>query len=64
MVNPVQVTALGNPKLLERVSAGLVAISNLFDEFDLNKDRVISHEEFEAVSFCTRPLGPPDSEST
>jgi len=45
----VQLTALGNPKLLERVSSGLVAIRNMFSQFDLNKDNVVSHEEFESV---------------
>ncbi len=44
-----QLTALGNPKLLERTSAGLKAIDNLFAEFDLNHDHVISHEEFNQV---------------
>jgi len=46
----VQVTALGNPKLLERTSAGLKAIEGLFAEFDLNHDQQISHEEFDQVS--------------
>ncbi|BDA48708.1 Proline dehydrogenase 1, mitochondrial [Coccomyxa sp. Obi] len=45
----IKLTALGNPKLLERVSAGLVAIRNLFGQFDLNHDNVVSHEEFEEV---------------
>lgn len=45
-----QVTALGNPKLLERVSAGLLAIKNLFNQFDLNHDDVVSREEFSTVS--------------
>ena len=29
-----QVTALGNPRLLERVSNGLLALRNLFRQFD------------------------------
>ncbi|CAK0740844.1 hypothetical protein CVIRNUC_001281 [Coccomyxa viridis] len=45
----IKLTALGNPKLLERTSAGLKAIDNLFAEFDLNHDHVISHEEFNQV---------------
>lgn len=45
-----QLTALGNPKLLERTSAGLKAIEGMFAEFDLNKDHQISHEEFNEVS--------------
>lgn len=44
-----QLTALGNPRLLERVSAGLLAINGLFSEFDLNHDQQISHEEFNQV---------------
>lgn len=44
-----QLTALGNPRLLERVSAGLQAINGLFSEFDLNHDQQISHEEFNQV---------------
>jgi hypothetical protein len=55
----VQLTALGNPKLLERVSAGLVAIRNLFSQFDLNHDNVVSHEEFESVrDLMATPLSP------
>ena len=50
MRNNVQVTALGNPKLLERTSAGLKAIEGLFADFDLNHDQQISHEEFNQVS--------------
>lgn len=50
-----QVTALGNPKLLERVSVGLLAIRNLFDQFDLNKDKVISQEEFASVNPRSQP---------
>ena len=44
-----QLTALGNPKLLERTSAGLKAIEGLFADFDLNHDHQISHEEFNQV---------------
>ena len=49
-----QLTALGNPKLLERTSAGLKAIEGLFADFDLNKDHSISHEEFNQVWFILR----------
>lgn len=51
MVAPigVQVTALGQPKLLERVSASLVAIQNLFRTFDADLDGVITREDFETV---------------
>ncbi|KAK9839435.1 hypothetical protein WJX81_001871 [Elliptochloris bilobata] len=45
----IKVTALGNTKLLERVSSGLVAIRNLFSQFDINKDNVIEREEFASV---------------
>lgn len=41
-----QITALGNPKLLERVAAGLMAIRNLFSQFDLDMNNVITREEF------------------
>jgi hypothetical protein len=43
------VTALGNTKLLERVSSGLVAMRNLFSQFDVNKDNGITREEFASV---------------
>lgn len=42
-------TALGQPKLLERVSASLVAIQNMFRTFDANLDGVISRDDFEKV---------------
>ncbi len=42
-------TALGNTKLLERVSSGLVAMRNLFSQFDVNKDNGITREEFASV---------------
>ena len=45
-------TALGNPKLLERVSSGLVAIRNLFSQFDSDMNNVITREEFKAVRLC------------
>jgi len=46
----VQITALGNPKLLERVAAGLMAVRNLFSQFDLDMNNVITREEFIKVS--------------
>ena len=49
-----QLTALGNPKLLERTSAGLKAIEGLFADFDLNKDHQISHEEFNQALYRRR----------
>lgn len=45
----VKVTALGQPKLLERVSASLVAVHNLFRRFDEDLNGVITREEFEKV---------------
>lgn len=42
----IKITALGNPKLLERVAAGLMAIRNLFSQFDLDMNNVITREEF------------------
>ncbi len=58
-----QITALGNPKLLERVAAGLMAIRNLFSQFDLDMNNVITREEFIKVSrnricgfVCVTPL--------
>ncbi len=43
-------TALGQPKLLERVSGSLVAIRDLFRIFDADHNNVISRDEFERVS--------------
>ena len=45
-----QITALGNPKLLERVAAGLMAIRNLFSQFDEDMNNVITREEFIKVT--------------
>ena len=45
-----QVTALGHPKLLERVSASLVAVHNLFRRFDEDLNGVVTRDEFEKVS--------------
>ncbi len=45
----IKVTALGLPKLLERVSSQLVAVGNLFKEFDLDRDGFVSRGEFTYV---------------
>lgn len=47
---PLQVTALGNPKLLERVSGALIALQNLFAQFDKDMNNKITKEEFSQVS--------------
>lgn len=44
-----QVTALGQPKLLERVSNSLVAVHNLFRRFDEDLNGVVTRDEFEMV---------------
>ena len=43
----VKITALGNPKLLARLSTAIVEAKRLFEIFDYNGDGVISREEFE-----------------
>ena len=43
----VKVTALGNPKLLERMSRAIVETQNLFAKFDVGGDGIISRDEFE-----------------
>ena len=47
-----QVTALGQPKLLERVSDSLNAVHNLFRRFDEDLNGVVTRDEFEKVSFA------------
>ena len=42
-------TALGQPKLLERVSASLVAIQDLFRIFDADLNGVVTRGEFNRV---------------
>ena len=57
-VGALQITALGNPKLLERVAAGLMAIRNMFSQFDEDMNNVITREEFIKVTilvFITHP---------
>lgn len=41
-----KVTALGNPKLLERMSTMIVEVKNLFSKFDKKGSGMISHDEF------------------
>ena len=43
----VKVTALGNPKLLARMSQAIVEAKRLFEKFDTNNDGFIQREEFE-----------------
>ena len=43
-------TALGQPKLLERVSDSLNAVHNLFRRFDEDLNGVVTRDEFEKVS--------------
>jgi hypothetical protein len=43
----IKITALGNPKLLARISQALVESRNLFQKFDLNRDGYVGREEFE-----------------
>ena len=43
----IKVTALGNPKLLERMSIAITESKNLFAKFDENGNGFISREEFE-----------------
>ena len=47
-----QVTALGQPKLLERVSDSLNAVHNLFRRFDEDLNGVVTRDEFEKVGFA------------
>jgi proline dehydrogenase len=42
-----KITALGNPQLLERMSRDVVEAEQLFSKFDLDRDGVVSREEFE-----------------
>lgn len=42
-----KITALGNPKLLGKMSQALREIKNLYSKFDVDGDGVISREEFE-----------------
>lgn len=43
----IKVTALGNPKLLARLSTAIVEAKRLFSIFDENGDGLIGREEFE-----------------
>ena len=48
----VQVTALGNPHLLERVSNTLKQMRKLFRSFDTNGDGYVTKAEFSEASCC------------
>lgn len=48
-------TALGQPKLLERVSDSLNAVHNLFRRFDEDLNGVVTRDEFEKVN-CAATL--------
>lgn len=43
----VKITALGNPKLLDKMSKALREIKNLYGKFDVDQDGLISRKEFE-----------------
>ena len=51
----VQVTALGQPKLLERVSNSLIAVQHLFRRFDHDLNGVVTRDEFEMVRLTLSP---------
>lgn len=44
----IKITALGNPKLLARLSTAIVEAKRLFSTFDIDNDGLISREEFES----------------
>ena len=57
-----QVTALGQPKLLERVSNGLIQLRRLFQNFDINLNGEIDRDEFAKVlQYFLSDLGKPMS---
>ena len=41
-----KVTALGNPKLLERMSTMIIEVKNLFSKFDEDGNGLVSREDF------------------
>jgi proline dehydrogenase len=43
----IKVTALGNPKLLSRMSVAITEAKRLFEKFDTNKDGFVTRNEFE-----------------
>ena len=45
----IKVTALGNPKLLSRISNAIVESRKLFQKFDSNLDGYVTRDEFEAA---------------
>ena len=46
-------TALGNPKLLERVSNGVLTLQALFKQFDTDNNNVVTRDEFGQVKPCS-----------
>lgn len=52
----IKITALGNPALLERWSAGLVEIRNLFAQLDTKNRGLLNWEEFQAACAKYFPL--------
>lgn len=44
----IKVTALGNPRLLARMSQAIVESKRLFEKFDIDRDGTVSHEEFKS----------------
>lgn len=57
----IKVTALGNPQLLERMSAALVEIRNLFGEADTDGDGFVTQSEFEKLFHAILPKAQPGS---
>lgn len=56
-----KITALGNPKLLGKMSQALREVKNLYSKFDVDGDGVISRKEFEAgYNFFFRTENPSD----
>eukprot|EP00527_Entomoneis_sp_CCMP2396_P007766 CAMPEP_0198144948 /NCGR_PEP_ID=MMETSP1443-20131203/19786_1 /TAXON_ID=186043 /ORGANISM="Entomoneis sp., Strain CCMP2396" /LENGTH=577 /DNA_ID=CAMNT_0043808447 /DNA_START=83 /DNA_END=1816 /DNA_ORIENTATION=- len=45
----IKVTALGNPKLLARMSQAIMEAHRLFEQFDIDKDGTVSREDFETA---------------
>ena len=43
----VKITALGNPKLLDKMSRAIREVKNLYSKFDVDEDGLISRKEFE-----------------
>jgi len=59
----IKVTALGNPKLLARLSTAIVEAKRLFSIFDMDDDGLISRDEFEfGYKYVTGCLPEPECE--